>query len=1300
MKEGEPKPKPPAMSRPPDTLQELFTLALNLPAHEDRSAFLRKACGDNTRLRIELEQLLRSNDRAGKFMTGTTKAASGKPPGERTSEPRHEQEGDQIGPFRLAAKIGEGGFSTVFLAEQREPVRRWAALKVVKPGMDSKTILEHFALERQALALMDHPGIARLYHSGETPCGRPYFAMEWVQGVEITAWCDEVRQTISQRLKLFVEVCRAIQHAHSRGILHRDLKPSNILVAEYDKKPQPKVIDFGIAKVIRQGLTKETQMIYGEKFLGTPSYMSPEQTELLHPQVDARADVYSLGVILCELLAGRPPLNHAELQEMDLMHMLQCIRETESRKPSVLFAELLPEEQQVAANCRRSSIPQLRRRLAGELDWIVGKALAKEKERRYASAADLADDVERYLAHRPIQAKPPTLRYRARKYVRRNRRVLIPAFVVILVLVTAASIEWRSQWRVRETTRTAEIHRQTLAWTRIQTEIDRYEAQGLRASAEKDFAKALLWFSSAAKLAADDPLRERVNRIRTRLWSPYVAIPTHAVAFGKRQRSMEFSPDGRHLAIVSSEDEAWLWDWQNEPTPHRLTREPVRHFAWNPKRTCFAIALVSGEVQLWDQNRERVIAQLPGEYAATAIAFSPDGHWLVVGDTLLRRYHLDTQFQEDERWAHPDSICAIVISPRGDQIATACTDGNARVFAVSDETEKPRLGPVPHRHSAGMSGSCARSTRYQAVRDDRLLRINRPAFSADGKKLLTRHNPYQITTWDIESGVAVRQLANICCTSPMTMSPHNHLLACGIEGDHAQIWDSESGNPHTTITSHHECVFDLSFAADEQSMITASADFTAQVWKGQEGRVVCSPLHHTAAVVNARITPDGRHAATAQVDGLVRLWRLPTQFPFVHRIPMESAPWSIRIDRSGERFVAVRQAGSNATIDKAQVFQLAGGGKVGEPMEFDGTLQDAALSPDGTLLASLSHPGPGEQSAQLCIRDITTGSCLVNHDLPHLQPRRIEWNPDGEEVAIAFRDGTIIVADASSENYRPVQEEPCLERVPSVELLYSPAGDRLILLQPDGVVGVWDSADDSRCFPPIMEPSEVINFVDLSPDGRLLVTATLGGTVSVWDANSGIRLADPLAHPSRIFAARFCPDGTRLLTTGEDGQARLWNWRDGKLLNTPFDHPDPVYDAAFSANGDWCLTACRDGAIRIWDCAHGGRMMPPLQVGTQAFEIRLGGDGSHAAFGSLSNEITLLSLHEFEDARHEDVEYLRLYGEVVAASEVHGDSYRRLDSAAWLERFNKLQSVSPSSVHTETRNPMKAGEGDLASLAR
>jgi WD40 repeat protein len=264
--------------------------------------------------------------------------------------------------------------------------------------------------------------------------------------------------------------------------------------------------------------------------------------------------------------------------------------------------------------------------------------------------------------------------------------------------------------------------------------------------------------------------------------------------------------------------------------------------------------------------------------------------------------------------------------------------------------------------------------------------------------------------------------------------------------------------------------------------------------------------------------------------------------------------------------------------------------------------------------------------------------------------------------------------------------------MPLVDLIYSPVGDRLISLQPEGVVEVLDIFEDSLCFPAIREPDGVICFMDLSMDGNLLVTVTLRGTVSVWDANTGMRLSNPMGHPSRIFAARFCPDGSRLLTAGEDGQVRLWNWKDKILINPPFDHPDPVYDVAFLANGEWCLTACRDGAIRVWDCTHGGRMMPPLTVGTQAFEIRLDDEGSHAVFGSLSNEITLLSLHQFEDDHEEDAEYLRRFSEVVAGSEVSPDGHQRLDSETWLERFDALSSASPFPLETYQGDPIVYGE--------
>ncbi len=337
------------------------------------------------------------------------------------------------GRYRLLEEIGEGGMGSVWVADQTQPVRRRVAIKLIKPGMDSRQVLARFEAERQALAVMDHPNIAKVLDGGVTDEGRPYFVMEYVKGMPITEFCDQAKVTVAERLNLFVQVCQAVQHAHQKGIIHRDLKPSNILVCLYDGHPIPKVIDFGLAKAIHQPLTEHTWYTAHGAMVGTPMYMSPEQAEFNNLDIDTRTDIYSLGVILYELLTGTTPLDRRRFKEAAWQEMVRLIKEEEPSKPSTKLSGsgTLPS---VAA--QRSLEPaQLTRLVRGDLDWIVMKTLEKERSRRYETANGLARDLQRYLADEVVEARPPSASYRLRKLVRRNRRVVAAAALVALALV-------------------------------------------------------------------------------------------------------------------------------------------------------------------------------------------------------------------------------------------------------------------------------------------------------------------------------------------------------------------------------------------------------------------------------------------------------------------------------------------------------------------------------------------------------------------------------------------------------------------------------------------------------------------------------------------------------------------------------------------------------------------------------------------------------------------------------------------------------------------------------------------------
>jgi serine/threonine protein kinase len=411
-----------------DRLESLFAAALRKPP-ADRAAYLDQACADDPALRERAEALLRAQAAAGSFLESPAPS----PVVTVDEQPVGEGPGTIIGAYKLLQQIGEGGMGTVWMAQQTEPVKRVVAVKLIKAGMDSRQVIARFEAERQALALMDHANIARVLEAGTTSNGRPYFVMDLVKGVPITKYCDEHHLTPRQRLELIIPVCQAVQHAHQKGIIHRDIKPSNVLVALYDGQPVPKVIDFGVAKAAGQQLTEKTLVTGFGNIVGTLEYMSPEQAEINQLDIDTRSDIYSLGVLLYELLTGSPPFSRKDLEKAGMLEMLRVIREQEPSKPSTKLstADGLPT---LAAN-RGTDPAKLTKLVRGELDWIVMQALEKDRRRRYETAIGFSIDVQRYLADEPVLACPPSPWYRLRKFVRRNKRAALAALLVLGVLV-------------------------------------------------------------------------------------------------------------------------------------------------------------------------------------------------------------------------------------------------------------------------------------------------------------------------------------------------------------------------------------------------------------------------------------------------------------------------------------------------------------------------------------------------------------------------------------------------------------------------------------------------------------------------------------------------------------------------------------------------------------------------------------------------------------------------------------------------------------------------------------------------
>jgi serine/threonine protein kinase/TolB-like protein/lipopolysaccharide biosynthesis regulator YciM len=458
---------------------------------ETREAYLKGACGDDAALRARVEALLEADAEAGQFLETVEPQAADptveQAPGAGRRSPS-EQAGQTIGRYKLLQPIGEGGFGTVWMAEQREPVKRRVAFKIIKLGMDTKQVIARFEAERQALAMMEHPNIAKVLDAGSTETGRPYFVMEYVRGVGILEYCDTEKLDTSARLGLFIKVCNAIQHAHQKGIIHRDIKPSNVMVTLHDGVPVPKVIDFGVAKATNTELTQKTLFTEHRQMIGTPAYMSPEQAEMSGLDIDTRSDIYSLGVLLYELLTGTTPFDSKDLMSKGFAEMMRIIREQEPHKPSTRLSSLGETATRTAEQRHLSDPKKLGLSLRGDLDWIVMRCLEKDRTRRYETANGLAADINRHLRDEPVVASPPSSTYRVRKFMHRNRAAVTVAAVVVFFLLAGLSLALFGLAHVRaERDRAREAHLLAMAaQTEAAEERDRaLEAERLATEAER-----------------------------------------------------------------------------------------------------------------------------------------------------------------------------------------------------------------------------------------------------------------------------------------------------------------------------------------------------------------------------------------------------------------------------------------------------------------------------------------------------------------------------------------------------------------------------------------------------------------------------------------------------------------------------------------------------------------------------------------------------------------------------------------------------------------------------------------------
>jgi len=783
----------------------VFKAALKIKSPIERAAYVGKACENNAELLARVEALLKSHDEAGSFL----ERPAIEPSVTLDDPPLVDGPGTKIGRYELLEQIGEGGMGLVYIAQQKKPVKRKVALKIIKPGMDSKQVIARFEAERQALAVLDHPNIARVFDAGTTKTGRPYFIMEYVKGVSITRYCDENKLSIEKRLRLFEEVCEGIHHAHQKGIIHRDLKPSNILVSVHGDRAVPKIIDFGIAKAVTQPLTEKTFVTFQGQLLGTPEYMSPEQVDLATQDIDTRSDIYSLGVVLYELLAGVLPFEREAFANLGFAEVQRTIREQEPASPSNRLSGLGAEAKTIAAS-RDTQVVTLARRLHRELEWIPLKAMRKDRCRRYKSASEMADDIRNYLNGNPLMAGPETATYRMQKFVRKHAgsvaTVALVAIAVVLGLIVSTAMYFRAE-DAREKEAVARIRAE-------QAEMVAQEQRGVaeehRELAEKNAESYRCALYTNTIQLADSKYREgNIGHVRRLLEScpqdlrgwewdriDHVADQSLMTLIGHQDggNSVALSPDGKHV-VAGGGDRA---------------------------------------IRIFDVTTGKELLERTGAHRGDRVlnvSFSPDGKQIVSGDSS----------GEIKVWDAANLDKAITLIKHGNWIWTVAFSPNGkRIVSVSDGSGEIKIWD---------SATGAEISAF----DGSLAGVSCAAFSPDGKRVVSGDWDGVIRIRDAATGnVVMKFRANKSWMWAITFSSDGKLFASGGGSDDIKIWDAKTGSIVVTLHGHGGTIRSIAFSPDDKYVVSGSWDSAVRVWDiatGEETMTLRGHERQTTSVV-------------------------------------------------------------------------------------------------------------------------------------------------------------------------------------------------------------------------------------------------------------------------------------------------------------------------------------------------------------------------------------------------------------------------------------------------------------------
>ncbi len=1054
--------------------ERLFDAALQIPQDDERAAFLDQVCRDDSALRDQLDALLSAHFTAEGFLAELKGGDRSLEPA--AARPRPEAPSALIGRYKLLEKIGEGGFGEVWMAEQREPVKRRVALKIVKLGMDSRQVVARFEAERQALAMMDHANIARIFDAGSTDTGRPYFVMELVRGMTITDYCDQNRLPTADRLQLFMLVCHAVQHAHQKGIIHRDLKPSNVLVTMHDGVPVPKVIDFGIAKAMQQELTDKTLFTQFAQFIGTPAYISPEQAEPSGLDIDTRSDIYSLGILLYELLVGQTPFDAKEMVKGGIDALRRIIREKEPTTPSNLLKTLPFVDRTTTAERRRTDGVKLIHQLRGDLDWIVMKCLEKDRARRYDTASALATDIQRHLANEPIVARPPGALYRMRKLIRRNRLAFTATTLVVLAIVGGiGAVMWvqhRANQDYRKRLYVSEIGRAENAWQSgrttqlgsllddcpadlrnwewnfLQKQVDRWDPTVIFSVPHLRDA-GLSEDGRLVAVAADN--MTQVREFPSGKWLRDIPTTSGPLAVSPRgEQFATFNPEARVIAVWNMRTGERVAEWDPSTSTNAL--------GWSTDGQQLASGGYEGTISIWNAATGQLQRSLSGPGGVLSVAFSPDDKTLAVGTELSDVQLLDVASGQVHRTLPTRGVYyrRLKFSPDGRRLAAS----NASFGAIHRDN---RVWNLEDGGSLDLNNGEASSF----------------SFSPDSRQLFLATTSGLIQQWDLDRRAEIERFsAHVGQAESVQLLPDGRVFSAGHDGM-VKIWQARPSHV-VQLAGYKDALRTLAFSPDSRLLVSAGITSDVYVWDARAGQLSGIYSKHGTQASAVAFSSNGL-VATADDFGIVHVWNPTTR----------ETVWSQSLTPS------------------IHVYWLA-------------------FSPDGRSLYVASR------AETITVLDASSGERLKTIDGFENILDGLAVSPDGQLLAICNKVKlSVWLADGS----RPLWQAPAN---PDRCAAFSPDGKWIATGDQDGAVSLWEVAAGGTVRRQLLGHRESVSGVSFHPDGSRLVSCSFDGQVKVWDWKADVELLTLPLPGGGAWHVLFSPDGKTIAAAGSDGIVTLW----------------------------------------------------------------------------------------------------------------------------------------------------------------